>query len=378
MHILIAPNAYKNSLDAKRAAEAIDRGLHRSGMICTTRIFPIADGGDGTADLLSAYLGGAKFSCKVNGPFGVPLTSSFSLVPDQGMAIIELAAASGLRLISPDKYDPLRATTIGTGELIRCALDKGVKEIVLCIGGSATVDGGAGALRALGMRFLDHEDRELDGSPAEMLALHAVDTARLDPRIHQTKITILCDVENPLLGASGAAAVFGPQKGANPEQVVLLEKFLSRFCRITFHQTGKEISTLKHGGAAGGISAGFYAYLGAELVNGIDCFLKLTRYDLELSKADLVITGEGSLDEQTLGGKGPFGVAIRAKSRGIPIIAFAGKLTDTAEMRRHFDELIAINPQNISIEMALRDTAANLEEAVAVWATNRNNSSFSR
>jgi len=358
MHILIAPNAFKNSLDAVKAAEAIEAGFLQSNLKCSTTRFPVADGGDGTGALLSMHLGARRIPVEALDPLGRTINSSFGLIKDT--AIIELAGVSGLRLLRADEYDPLHASTYGTGQLIRAALDQDVQTIILCIGGSATVDGGAGILRALGIRFLDKDDKELDGTPASMQTLAGIDHSGVDERAMRTKITILCDVNNPLLGPSGAAAVFGPQKGASPATVKILDEVLSKFRDIALKVSGRDMAIVKHGGAAGGVSAGLYALLNAQLVNGIDHFLQMTGFSKELDKADMVVTGEGSLDRQTLEGKGPFGVAEKAKQRGIPVIGMGGKITNDPQLREYFDKLLSINEGDVKLEAAIPFTYDNL------------------
>ena len=365
MHILIAPNAFKNSLDAAKVAEAINSGLHKSKLSCTTKCFPVADGGDGTADLLIDHLGGQLIHAIVNDPLKRKISSSFGWIEKDKTAIIELAAASGLRLLKADEYDPLITTTQGTGELIIEVLNKGAAKIILCIGGSATVDGGTGILNALGIKFLDAEGNELVDLPASLSSLAEIDIAGLDKRIENTEIIILCDVENPLLGPDGAAAVFGPQKGALAKDVELLEAGLTRFCDVALNKTGKDMAVIKHGGAAGGVAASLHALINARLVNGIDYFLEATGFVKELRKADMVITGEGSIDEQTLRGKGPFGVAKRAKEFSLPVIAFAGRLAITPDQssQQYFDRLISINENTADMETAMKNTYSNLEKA---------------
>ena len=360
MHILIAPNAFKNSLPAAEAADALLTGLNRSGLLFTAECFPVADGGDGTGVLIVERLGGKWVLCPVHDPLGRPITASFGLINDGLTAVIEMADASGLRLLEPGELSPLVATSYGTGELIRAALDSGAREIVLGLGGSATVDGGAGILRALGARFLDKDGQEL---VATLESLERLDLLGLDQRIGECRITILCDVENELLGVAGAAAVFGPQKGALPADVPLLEASLRRMADVVFFQTGREISLVKHGGAAGGVAAGLYGLLDAQLVNGIDHFLELTGFEERLVKASLVITGEGSIDEQTLQGKGPYGVASRAKERGIPVIGLAGRVPvlTSERLRKYFDVLLAIGNGPVDLAEALATTRENLE-----------------
>ncbi len=365
MHILIAPNAFKNSLDAAKVAEAINNGLHKSKLSCTTTCFPVADGGDGTAGLLNDHLGGLLIHAIVKDPLKRKITSSFGWIEKDKTAIIELAAASGLRLLKADEYDPLITTTQGTGELIIEALNKYANKIILCIGGSATVDGGTGILKALGIKFFDSERNELNNLPASLSSLAEIDVTGIDKRIGNTEIIILCDVENPLLGPNGAAAVFGPQKGASAKDVELLEAGLTKFRDLVLSKTGKDMAIIKHGGAAGGVAASLHVFLNARLVNGIDYFLEATGFEKELKKADLVVTGEGSIDEQTLQGKGPFGVAKRAKEFLLPVIAFAGRVAITPDQsaQQYFDRIISINENMDDMELAMKNTYMNLEKA---------------
>src|SRR6186713_56259 len=365
MHILIAPNAFKNSLDAAKVAEAINNGLQKSKLSSTTTCFPVADGGDGTAGLLIDHLGGQMIDVIVKDPLKRKISSSFGWIEKDKTAIIELAAASGLRLLKIDEYDPLITTTQGTGELIIEALNKGAAKIILCIGGSATVDGGTGILKAVGIKFFNADGNELDDLPASLPSLAEIDTTGLDIRISNTEIIILCDVENPLLGPNGSAVVFGPQKGASTKDVQLLEAGLTKFRDVVLNKTGKDMAVIKHGGAAGGVAASLHTFLNARLVNGIDYFLEATGFEKELKKADIVITGEGSIDEQTLQGKGPFGVAKRAKEFSLPVIAFAGRVAISPDQssQQYFDRLISINENTDDLEAALKNTYMNLEKA---------------
>jgi glycerate 2-kinase len=362
MHILIAPNAFKNSLPADKAAEAINKGLQKSELVCSTTLFPVADGGDGTADLLIRHLHGDRIEANVHDPLGRGITTVFSLT-GKDTAVIELANASGLRLLKPHEYDPLHATTFGTGELIKASLDKAAARIILCIGGSATVDGGTGSLQALGIKFLDEKGKELNGLPASLSALDSIVSIPSIQFMKNTEMIVLCDVENSLLGKHGAAAVFGPQKGASPADIVLLEKCLTRLRDVVLRQTGKDMNSVKHGGAAGGIAAALHVFFDAKLVNGIDYFLEATGFSSALKKTDMVITGEGSLDLQTLHGKGPFGVAKIGKAFSIPVIGMAGKISADKELSRWFDRLVDINDGETDTENILKNTALNLEKA---------------
>jgi glycerate 2-kinase len=362
MHILIAPNAFKNSLDAADVARAIGLGLDQSKLSCTYRCFPVGDGGDGTARLLASTLDAKAVSTEVQDPLGRKIQASFWLAEEGKTAIIELAEASGLRLLASKEYDPLKASTFGTGELIAAALDQQVNRVVIAVGGSATVDGASGALAALGVKFLNRKNKPMPNRPSELSHLGQIDCSGLDPRIANVEFNVLCDVNNPLLGPLGAATVYGPQKGASPGQVLALEKGLSQFRDISQAATGQDMASIPRGGAAGGTAAGLSVFLGAKLLSGIDYFLDATGFELALSKADLVITGEGSIDEQTLQGKAPFGVASRAKQKGKPVIGLGGSvpLHPSTGLRAYFDVLMSIVPGPVDLVQAQAQCQDNL------------------
>jgi glycerate 2-kinase len=362
MHILIAPNAFKNSLAADMVAEAINKGLLESKLLCSTTSFPVGDGGDGTTTLLIRHLQGKIINKQVHDPIGRQINSCFGLTDNNQTAIIELADASGLKLLQRNEYDPLHTTTYGTGELINYALEKNAKKIILCIGGSATVDAGVGILQALGVKFIDDKGNELKQLPASLSKLADINTINLDRRLANTELIILCDVENKLLGENGAAAVFGPQKGASKEDIQQLEAGLTRLCNLVLQKTGIDMAALKHGGAAGGVAAGLHTLLNAKLVNGIDYFLDITGFDKALEQADIVITGEGSIDEQTLRGKAPFGIAKRAKERSIVVIGIAGNvpLKMDEQLQKYFDVLLPVSNEVMDIKIAIKNTYANL------------------
>lgn len=365
MHILVSPNAFKNSLAAADAAEAIKSGLLKSGVPFTCNCFPVGDGGDGTGELIIQHNKGAVIPVEVNDPLGRRITSSFGLIDDGKTAVIELANASGLRLLKVGEYDPLHTSSFGTGELLKQALNKDVNKIILCIGGSATVDGGTGIARAMGIRFLDKNKNELKNLPEQLTELVSIDLSMPDKRILNCRIVILCDVDNVLLGKDGAAAVFGPQKGASAGDIIKLEAGLTTMRNVILEQSGKDISGLKHGGAAGGVAAGLYALLNAELVNGIEQFLLLTHFEDALTNADIVITGEGSIDMQTLQGKGPFGVAKLAKQKNKMVIGLAGQVPKEipAALKNYFDVLLSINEEPFDMTIALKNTRVNLERS---------------
>lgn len=362
MRILIAPNAFKNSLNATDVACAIETGLQQSNLDCTTECFPVADGGDGTGRLIIKTCKGDLVHKEVHDPIGRKLRSAFGLIDNVQTAVIEMASASGLRLLKKEELDPLRASSYGTGELIKFAIDEGVRKIILGLGGSATVDGGCGILSALGVNFLNAKGEHLRAIPADLINMVKVDISAMDERIFDCELIILCDVENILVGPHGAAYVFGPQKGAIPYAVNLLDNFLKNFAGISADQTGINIAHIKHGGAAGGASAGLHAWLNARLVNGIDYFLSLTNFDGALQAADLVITGEGCIDRQTLQGKGPYGVASMAKKYNIPVIGIAGSvpLEQDDALNKYFNSLIAINNEPTDMATAMNNTTQNL------------------
>jgi glycerate kinase len=389
MHLLIAPNAFKNSLSAAEVAEAIRRGLDRSRLKGTrlpysSECFPVGDGGDGTGDLLIERLGGHRVAAEVRDPIGRMIKTYWGLAEDGTTAVIEMANASGLRLLDRHELDPLKADSAGTGDLIRAALDqdqrwlpnKKLRRIIVGMGGSATVDGGTGILQSLGVRFLNSDGQPLLDLPGGLIDLASIDRSGLDPRLAMIELIVLCDVNNPLTGPQGAAAVFGPQKGASPRDVQQLDAGLTQLAKVIYRQAGIGLSSLPRSGTAGGAAAGLHGLLSARLTNGIDYFLDITGFDAALDRSDWVITGEGSIDEQTLQGKGPFGVARRAKKKGIPVIGLAGRLPAeiTPGLKEYFDMLLPISAEKLELAEALRLTAVNLErtaEQVGNWLVER-------
>jgi glycerate kinase len=362
MYILIAPNAFKHSLNAEDAAIAIREGLLQSNLNCQCECFPIGDGGDGTGELIIKKCKGVLTATKVTDPLGRKIDAAFGLIHKGDTAVIEMADASGIRLLKKEELNPLLATSFGTGEQIKMALDMGAKKIIIGMGGSATVDGGTGILKALGIRFLNAYGKDLNVLPKDLIDLDYIDYSNLDTRLSNCEVIVLCDVDNQLLGNNGAAAVFGPQKGASVADVQLLEAALNRLSEVGLQQTGRDMSAVKYGGTAGGAAAGLYAFLNAKLINGIDYFLDITGFDDALQKANIVITGEGSIDVQTLQGKGPFGVAQRAKRKDIPVIGIAGKvpIEKNSNLQNYFDILLSIGNEPCELSTALKHTAANL------------------
>jgi glycerate kinase len=361
MHFLIAPNAFKNALDATSAAKAIERGIKRSYPEARCTLIPVGDGGDGTGELIVAAKHGKILKAETIDPRGRKIMSSYGLIDGGKTAVIEMAKASGLDLITTEERDPLTATSYGTGVMILHALDEGVNKIIIGMGGSATVDGGIGILQALGIRFIKKDGKEVINA-GELSQVEYINPVDLDPRVLRTEIIVLCDVQNSLLGDQGAAAVFGPQKGATPEAVKLLEKGLTKLNEVVKSATKKDMAAIPGSGTAGGAAAGLYAMIEAKLVNGIDYVLEINNFNDALKKADRVITGEGSLDDQTLQGKAPFGVAKRAKEHRVKVIGVAGKIDDpSSKLSEYFDELICINIEHEPLAVMLKNTAFNLE-----------------
>ncbi|HHW3961144.1 TPA: glycerate 3-kinase [Raoultella planticola] len=347
MKIIIAPDSFKESVSASRCAQAIKAGFisifPQAECIC----LPIADGGEGTVEAMVEATEGKMVMLPVMGPMGDFVGAFYGLSGDGQTAFIEMAAASGLMLVPPGERNPLLATSYGTGELIRHALDTGVRHIILGIGGSATVDGGMGMAQALGARFVDERGESVGLGGGALERLVNVDLRDLDPRLRECRIDVACDVDNPLLGERGAAAVFGPQKGACAGMVAALDRGLENYAQVLLAATGQDVTAMVGGGTAGGMGAAARVFLNATLKSGIDIVLEAVHLEEALRDADLVITGEGRMDSQTVGGKAPVGVARLAKKHGIPVIAIAGVLGDGVEaVHQHgIDAVFSILPE---------------------------------
>jgi len=317
MHVLLAPDKFKGSLTAREVAAHLAAGLHRAAPGVEVRQVPVADGGDGTLD--AAYAAGfRRVPVQAAGPTGHPVETAYALRDD--IAVVELADVSGLRRLPGGRLDPLRASSYGTGQVVRAALDAGARTVVLGLGGSACTDGGAGLVQALGARVLDATGADLAPGGAALSAVDRIDVSGLHPRVREAEIVVASDVDNPLLGPHGAAAVYGPQKGATPEQVALLDAALAQWARVV----DPEAASRPGAGAAGGVGFAAMAVLSAALRPGIAYLLDLVGFHEQLPGARLVVTGEGSLDEQTLRGKAPAGVAAAARPTGVPVVAVAG------------------------------------------------------
>jgi glycerate 2-kinase len=365
MKIVIAPNAFKGSLTAAEVAASISTGVKRVFPDAEIDLLPIADGGDGTLELVLSAAAGQRIEMEVRGPLGAPVRAAYGLLPGEDTAVIEMAAASGLRLLSPAERDPLRATTYGTGQLMKAALDRGCTRIIIGVGGSATVDGGCGMAQALGVRLLDADGQDIPPGGAGLQRLARVDLSGRHERINQAEIVVACDVENPLVGPQGAAPVFGPQKGADAEMVAVLAQALELFAEIVARDTGKRVAEMPGAGAAGGLAAGLVAFTGARLESGTDTLLALMDMERHIRAADLVITGEGQIDGQTAYGKAPIGVARMAQRHGVPVIGLAGGLgQDAAIVYDHgIDALASTVPGPITLEQAMSNAARLIEDA---------------
>jgi glycerate kinase len=332
VHVVVAPDKFKGSLTAREVADRVAAGIAAVTRDVDVVRVPVADGGDGTVDAALAA-GYERVPLRATGPTGEPVDTAYAVRGD--VAVVEMADVSGLRLLPPDRLAPLTATSYGIGEVVAAALDRGARHVVLGIGGSASTDGGAGMLQALGVRLFDAAGDPLPRGGGALADLHRVDLSGLHPAVADARIVVACDVDNPLLGPHGAAAVYGPQKGATPDDVAALDAALTHWADLVDAATGRTgVRDRAGAGAAGGVGYAAMAVLGAELEPGIGLILDLVRFADHLPGASLVITGEGSLDEQTLHGKAPAGVAAAAVKAGIPVITVSGRLALDPERLR--------------------------------------------
>ena len=365
MKIVIAPDSYKESLSALEVATAIEQGFREVFPSADYVKLPVADGGEGTVEAMVAATHGRIIHVPVTGPLGERVDGFYGLSGDEQSAFIEMAAASGLELVPPSQRNPLKTTSWGTGELIRHALDAGVKHIIIGIGGSATNDGGAGMVQALGAKLLDAKEQAI-GQGGEVLEnLAHIDLSGLDKRLTACRIEVACDVTNPLVGKEGASAVFGPQKGATPEMIESLDNGLAHYARIIARDLDIDVLNLAGGGAAGGMGAALYAFCGAQLRQGIEIVTDALHLDEQVVDADLVITGEGRIDSQTIHGKVPVGVAKIAKRYTKAVIGIAGSLrADVGIVHDHgIDPVFSVIYSICSLEDALDNAQQNVQMA---------------
>ncbi len=364
MKIVIAPQSFKGSLSSREVADAMALGLRRVLNDADLVLLPMADGGEGTVDALISATSGNLRQNEVTGPLGDKVTAIWGILGDGTTAVIEMAAASGLTLVPPGKLNPMVSTTYGTGELIKAAIKSGCRHLIIGIGGSATNDGGAGMAQALGVSFKDKQGNELPQGGAALSQLQHVDISRVDTRLAACQVTVASDVNNPLYGKQGASWVYGPQKGATEEMCRQLDEALENYAAVINHDLGIEIGDMPGAGAAGGLGAGLVAFLGAELRPGIDIICEAVGLSEHLKEADLVFTGEGRIDAQTIFGKTVAGVASRASAVGIPVIAITGELAISNEelSMYNIDAALSITPGPISLEESFANAGSLITE----------------
>lgn len=351
MHkVVVASDSFKGCLSSWQVADAVEKGIHDALPGCDVVKLAVADGGEGSMDALMTTLGGKPVRLMVSDPLGRPVEAEYAWI-DDSTAVIEMARASGLTLLAPEERNPLLASTYGTGQLIADALDKGCRRFMICIGGSATNDAGTGMLEALGYRFMDAGGNVLKACGGILNHIAAIDFSNLHPYLKDAEFIVACDVDSPFCGPEGAAHVYGPQKGATPEMVELLDEGMRHFARIISQSTGVDVTDMPGAGAAGGLGGALKAFLKAEISRGADMVLDAVHFDDAIKDADLVITGEGRIDSQTLTGKLPYVVARRAASRNIPVVALCG-CAQVSELPC-FERIIQITPPDMPLEKAM-------------------------
>lgn len=364
MKIVIAPDSFKESMTALEAAEQIEKGFSNVFPHADYIKIPMADGGEGTVRSLVDATNGSIIRETVTGPLGAPIEASYGISGDGKIAVIEMAAASGLQLVPKERRNPLITTTKGTGELILAAVNRGVQRIIIGLGGSATNDGGAGMAQALGVRLQDEKGEEIGPGGGPLNKVCTIDRSGLYPELKHVHIEAACDVHNPLTGEHGASAVFGPQKGATQETISMLDKNLIHFANVLKQELGKDVAKVPGAGAAGGLGAGLLAFLDAELKRGVDIVIKAVQLEEQMRYADLVLTGEGKIDTQTIYGKTPVGVAETAKRYQIPVIALAGAIEDNSDIvyEHGIDAMFSIVPKSIPLQAALANAGEFMEK----------------
>ncbi len=367
MKIVIAPDSFKENLTSLEVASEIETGLRRVWPDALCIKVPMADGGEGTVQSLVDATGGEFVKCEVSGPLGAKVVATYGLLGDGRTAVIEMAEASGLPLVPKDQRNPLIASTFGTGQLIADALHRGVEEIIIGLGGSATNDAGAGLAQALGVRFVDKE-----GAPiveplggGRLRDIDAIEVRWVNPALGRAKISVACDVTNPLVGEKGASRVYGPQKGATPEMVEELDRNLAHLAAVIKRDLGVDIAERPGAGAGGGMGGGLIAFTNATLKRGVELVVAATRLEEQMQGADLAITGEGRVDFQTAFGKTPSGVAVAAKKHGVPVVAIGGGLSDDANgvFGHGIDGLESATPNAMALEVAIRKSRQYLRDA---------------
>ncbi|NLL70592.1 MAG: glycerate kinase [Epulopiscium sp.] len=368
MNVLVAPDSFKGSLSAQEFCDVAEKAIHAVDPNAMIMKIPMADGGEGTVDSLVLNTGGKILYQDVTGPLGNKVTASFGILGDGTTAVVEMASASGLPLVPQEKRNPMNTTTYGTGELIKAALDQGCTRLIMGIGGSATNDGGAGMLQALGFKLLNSKRESISFGAKGLLELEIIDCSKRDHRLDTVEIKVACDVNNPLYGPEGASYVYGPQKGATEEMLPLLDQGLQRFHDCIQRFLGKDVAQIPGSGAAGGLGAGLLAFLNGSLESGFTIIQKEVGlgHIFETHTFDLVITGEGQINDQTMHGKLPVGVASLAKKYNLPVIAFVGSIGKGAEQvyQAGIDSIMSIVDGPMSLEDAIANGAFLLEKAM--------------
>ncbi|MCM3261335.1 glycerate kinase [Paenibacillus lautus] len=361
--IVLAPDSFKESMTAKEVCEAMERGIKKGNPNVTCIHVPMADGGEGTMQSLVDATGGTVHTVTVTGPLGDQVEASYGISGDGSTGVLEMASASGIHLVPIAQRNPLVTTTYGTGELIKACLDHGVSRLLIGIGGSATNDGGAGVVQALGGKLLDAEGKELAFGGGELGRLARLDLSSFDPRLQDVEVEVACDVTNPLCGETGASHVFGPQKGATPEMIEQLDRNLRNYAGVMKQQLGKDIIDYPGAGAAGGLGGGLMVFLNGTLKKGIDMVVDYTGLEEKVRQADMVWTGEGGMDFQTQYGKTPLGVARVAKKHGKPVVALAGRVGDGIDVLydQGMDAIFGIMPGAATLSEALANGVQNVE-----------------
>ena len=374
MKIVIAPDSFKGSLTAAEAAEAIETGFRAVYPDAEYVKVPMADGGEGTVQSLVDATSGTIITQLVSGPMGDMVAGFFGILGDRQTAVIEMAAASGIHWVRPKERDVYLASSFGTGQLINAALDRGCDKLIVGLGGSATNDGGIGMMKALGAQFFDQDGVQLAADVRALLQLASIDLQYLDPRLDKTEIVVACDVDNPLCGENGAARVFGPQKGATEEDIAVLDQALTRYGDILSANAGRDIASEPGAGAAGGMGAAFIGLIDAVLKPGVDIVIEIVDLANSLVDANLVITGEGRVDNQTIHGKTPTGVAKVAKSCNLPVLCIAGSVEDGADFTHQLgiDEIYSVTEGDYDLTEVLIEAEHKLTQAAQKIAKSLN------
>jgi len=366
MKIIVSPDSFKGSCSAIEVADSIEKAIHEVDSTISVVKMPVADGGEGTIDAIASCVPATVYELEVCDPMGKNAVAKYAVIENGETAVIEMAQASGLPMVPIEERNPLVATTYGTGQLMKDALDKGVKKMIIGIGGSATNDGGAGVLMALGASFKNDEGEEVPLGGGALSDVVEIDLSEFDSRIFDVEITVACDVTNPLTGENGASYVYGPQKGATPEMVKELDAALTHFAKLSAKEFGEDFSTYPGTGAAGGLGFALIAYCKAKFAAGIDIVLNVSGFEKELEEADLVITGEGRIDGQSVQGKVLYGIGTRAKEKKVPVIAIGGAVRSDSEalLDHGISAMFSIANGPMTLEYAMGNGCALIEQII--------------